>query len=153
LSSSQSPSQSPNQSPQSITQLPDYPITQIPDRHVDLVGLLFVIWGLVTTLIGLSTLALGIGAVALITSGAVDRGGQFAAGLTAAAFTTLALIAILWGAAHIAVGLPLRRHRPWSRVLALTLGSVDLVLLPYGTALGCYALWTLLREEGKRRFI
>ena len=68
------------------------------------------------------------------------------------ALVELALIAILWGAAHIAVGLPLRRYRPWSRVLALTLGSVDLVLLPYGTALGCYALWTLLREEGKTMF-
>jgi hypothetical protein len=141
--------------PQSPNQLPNYPITRLPnphDPHVALVGLLFVLWGLLTTLIGLSTLALGIGAVALITSGAVDSGAQFAAGLTAAAFTTLALIAILWGAAHIAVGLPLRRRRPWSRVLALTLGSVDLVLLPYGTALGCYTLWTLLREEGKRSF-
>jgi hypothetical protein len=137
---------------QSPNPLPNYPITRLPNPHVDLVGLLFVLWGLLTTLIGLSTLALGIGAVALITSGAVDSGGQFAAGLTAAAFTTLALIAILWGAAHIAVGLPLRRRRPWSRVLALTLGSVDLVLLPYGTALGCYTLWTLLREEGKRSF-
>ena len=37
-------------------------------------------------------------------------------------------------------------------VLALTLGSVDLVLLPYGTALGCYTLWALLNEEGKKFF-
>jgi hypothetical protein len=32
------------------------------------------------------------------------------------------------------------------------LGSVDLLLLPYGTALGVYALWTLLREDTKRLF-
>ena len=37
-------------------------------------------------------------------------------------------------------------------VAALVLGSVDLVLLPYGTALGCYALATLLREDAKRLF-
>jgi hypothetical protein len=121
--------------------------------HVDLVGLLFIIWGLLTTLIGLSTLALGIGAVALIASGAADEGGgQFAAGLTAAAFMTLALFAILWGAVHVAAGMAVRRHRTWARVMALTLGSVDLLLLPYGTALGCYALWTLLREDGRRLF-
>jgi hypothetical protein len=32
------------------------------------------------------------------------------------------------------------------------LGSVDLLLLPYGTALGCYALATLLREDARRLF-
>ena len=118
--------------------------------HVDLVGVLFIVWGLLTTLVGVSTLALGVGAVALITSASRGGGGgQFAAGLTAAAFTTLAIIAIVWGAAHVVVGVPLRRHRPWSRLLALMLGSVDLLLLPYGTALGVYALWVLLNEEGK----
>jgi len=30
--------------------------------------------------------------------------------------------------------------------------SVDLLLLPYGTALGVYALWVLLNEEGKKLF-
>jgi hypothetical protein len=120
--------------------------------HVDLAGLLFVLWGLLTTLIGISTLALGIGAVALIASGAADDRGQFAVGITAAAFTTLALLAMLWGAAHVAVGVAVRRRRPWARVSALTLGSVDLVLLPYGTALGGYALWALLREEGRKLF-
>ena len=29
-------------------------------------------------------------------------------------------------------------------------GSVDLLLLPYGTALGVYALWVLLNEDGKK---
>jgi len=120
--------------------------------HADLVGLLFIIWGVLTTLVGLSTLALGIGAVALIASAGRGAGGQVAAGITAAAFTTLAVIAIVWGIAHVVVGLPLRRRRHWSRVLALMLGSVDLLLLPYGTALGIYALWVLLSEQGKALF-
>jgi hypothetical protein len=123
------------------------------DAHVDFLGVLFVIWGALTTLIGVSTLALGAGAVALITSSA-DRGGghQVVAGVMAAVFTALAVIAILWGIAHIVIGLPLRRRRPAARILALVLGSVDLVLLPYGTALGCYALWVLLSEKGKALF-
>jgi hypothetical protein len=123
-----------------------------PTSHVDLVGVLFILWGVLTALVGVSTLALGVGAFALIAAGAPDGPGQFAAGIVATAFTTLALIAIIWGASHVVVGLPLRRRRPWSRVLALTLASVDLVLLPYGTALGCYTLWTLLNEEGKKLF-
>jgi hypothetical protein len=121
--------------------------------HVDFVGVLFVVWGGLTTIVGLSTLALGVGAVALITSASAGgAGGQLAAGLTAAAFTTLAIIAIIWGVAHIAVGLPVRRRQPWARLVALMLGSVDLLLLPYGTALGIYTLWALLHEDGKRLF-
>jgi hypothetical protein len=119
--------------------------------HVDFVGVLFIIWGLLTALVGVSTLSLGVAAIALIAS-STGGGRQVAAGLTAAAFTTLAVIAILWGAAHVIVGVPLRRHKHWSRLIALALGSVDLLLLPYGTALGCYTLWTLLSEEGKKLF-
>jgi hypothetical protein len=121
--------------------------------HVDLLGVLFVVWGLLTTLVGVSTLALGVGAVALIASASRGGGGQVAAGLTAVVFTTLAIIAILWGAAHVVVGVPLRRRRPWARLIALMLGSVDLLLLPYGTALGVYALWVLLSEGGKSLFV
>jgi hypothetical protein len=121
--------------------------------HADFVGILFIIWGLLTTLVGLSTLALGIGAVALIMSASRGgEGGQVAAGMTAAAFTVLALIAIVWGLAHAVVGVPLRRRRPWARLAALMLGAVDLLLLPYGTALGAYALWVLLSEQGKAIF-
>lgn len=121
--------------------------------HVDFIGLLFIVWGMLTTLVGLSTLALGVGAVAMIASNAQGGGGQMASALTAFAFAALAVIAMLWGVAHIVVGMPLRRRRPWARLAALVLGSIDLVLLPYGTALGVYALWVLLNERGKRLFV
>src|SRR5262245_50706389 len=103
-------------------------------------------------LIGASTLALGMAAASLVSSAGRGGGGQFAAGLTAAVFATLAVIALIWGTAHVTVGRLLRRHRHWSRLVALMLGSVDLLLLPYGTALGIYALWVLLRDDARRLF-
>ena len=120
--------------------------------QVDFLGVLFIVWGLLTALIGVSTLALGVGAFALLASPNRGSDGQIAAGLTAAIFTALAIIALIWGAAHVVVGVPLRRRKSWSRIAALALGSVDLLLLPYGTALGAYALWILLREDGKNLF-
>jgi hypothetical protein len=122
------------------------------NKHVDFLGTLFVVWGLLTVVVGVSTLALGVGAAALMTSAGRGGGGQVAAGITAAAFTALAFLAMVWGAAHVIVGVPIRRCAPWSRLVALMLGSVDLLLLPYGTALGVYALWVLLAEDGKRLF-
>jgi len=133
--------------PSAISHQPSTAKTQ-----VDFLGILFVVWGLLTALVGVSTLALGIGAVAVIASATRGGGGDVAAGLTAAAFTALAIIAIAWGTAHVVVGVPLRRHRPWSRLVALMLGAVDLLLLPYGTALGVYAIWVLLNEDAKRLF-
>jgi hypothetical protein len=122
------------------------------DFHVDLLGALFVIWGLLTMLIGASTLALGIAAAALARSAGRAGAGQFAAGLTAATFVTLAVLALVWGLVHVVVGTRLRRRHHWARMAALVMGSLDLLLLPYGTALGIYSLWTLLRERAKPLF-
>jgi hypothetical protein len=123
-----------------------------PASHVDLVGVLFMVWGGLTILIGVSTLALGMAAASLISAAAEAGRGQFAASLTAATFTVFALIAIIWGAGHVAIGVLVRRRRHWSRLGAILLSSVDLLLLPYGTALAIYALWVLLREEVKPLF-
>jgi len=119
---------------------------------VDFLGILFIVWGLLTMLVGVSTLALGVAALALLASANRGGGGQVAAGLTAAAFTALAFIAIGWGAAHVIVGVPLRRRQPWTRLVAMMLGAADLLLVPYGTALGAYAIWLLLNEESKKLF-
>jgi hypothetical protein len=117
--------------------------------HVKLASALFVIWGGLTILIGLSTLALGVGAAALMSSSGTN---QLVAGLTAAAFMTLGFVAILWGGVHVGVGMLVGRLRPRARLAALMLSAVDMLLLPYGTALGCYALWVLLSEDGRKQF-
>lgn len=120
------------------------------NTHVDFVAILFVVWGALIAVIGLSALALGVGAATLAASDAGGR--QVAAGLTAFAFITLAVIAILWGVGHIFIGVPLRKHSPKARLLAILAGSIDLLLLPVGTPLGIYALWVLLNERAKTLF-
>jgi hypothetical protein len=135
-----------------VVKAPHAPDLRSNQSHVDLVGVLFMVWGGLTILIGVSTLALGMAAASLISAAAAAGRGQFAASLTAATFTVFALIAIIWGAGHVAVGMLVRRRRHWSRLGAIFLSAVDLLLLPYGTALGVYALWVLLREEVKPLF-
>jgi len=122
-------------------------------NRIDLVGMFFVLWGALSALIGTSMLALGLGAVTLVESSSRGAGGgQIATVFVAASFTILAVMAIIWGVAHIMVGLPVQRRRHWSRLAALMLGAVDLLLLPYGTALGVFTLWTLLRQDARAAF-
>ncbi len=47
-------------------------------------------------------------------------------------------------------GRALRRYRPWARLAALGLAVINVVLFPFGTALGAYACWVLLTDEGRR---
>ena len=44
-------------------------------------------------------------------------------------------------------------RRPWARLFALALAVINLVLFPFGTALGGYAFWVLLTEEGRGLYV
>jgi hypothetical protein len=121
------------------------------ERHVRLLGILASIWGALSTLVGLSMLLLAIGALAL----AADPDAEtvsFAAGLTAAVFVSIGIFSLLWGMAHIWVATLLRRRSPLGRAVMLGLAVVNLLVFPFGTALGAYALWILLTNDGRRLF-
>ena len=121
------------------------------ERHVTLLGILQYLWGALATLVGVSMLLLAVGAAAEL----IDPVGStvaLAAGLTAAVFALLGLFALLWGGAHVWAAALLRRRRPLGRMLSLALAVVDLLVLPFGTALGAYAMWVLLTNDGRRIF-
>lgn len=121
------------------------------ERHARLLGILAGLWGALALLVGVSMLLLSAGALAILVG--PDRAGLgFAAGLTAAAFASLGVFTLLWGVAHLWAASLLRRRLPAGRVLMLGLAVVNLLVLPFGTALGAYALWVLLTNDGRRLF-
>ena len=76
----------------------------------------------------------------------------FAAGLTATAFAVIGIFMLLWGGTHLWAASLLRRRLAWGRALMLGLAVANLLVLPFGTALGAYALWVLLANDGRRLF-
>ena len=102
-------------------------------------------------LVGVSLLLLSVGALAVL-FGPDGRAVAFAAGFTATAFAVMGVVALIWGAAHVGASAMLRRREPIGRVIVLGLSLVNLLVLPFGTALGAYALWILLTDEGRRLF-
>jgi hypothetical protein len=60
----------------------------------------------------------------------------------------------LAGAAVIGIvaGWGLLERRPWARMLAIVLGCLNLVDMPFGTALGIYTLWVLLPTKSEEEY-
>ena len=120
-------------------------------RHVDLLGTLASLWGALAMLMGVSMLLLAAGALAELLAPVANRV-DFAASLTAAVFASIGVFALMWGGAHVWAAVLLKRRLASGRVLSLALALVNLLVLPFGTAFGAYALWVLLRDEGRRLF-
>jgi hypothetical protein len=121
------------------------------ERHVTILATLSRLWGALALLLGVSLLLLAGGALALVYV-PQPRAVEFAAGVTAGMFAFGGVSALLWGAASLWSGVLLKRRQPLGRALGLALGVVNLLVLPFGTALGIYGLWVLLTNEGRRYF-
>ena len=120
-------------------------------RHVDLLGLLYIVAGALSALVGLSLLALGLGAISLASSIAGSRSGA-AADLAGGTFLVIAVVLFAWSVLCGWAGRGLRRHHPWARLVTLALSVLHLFILPFGTALGVYALWVLVHHEARGLF-
>ena len=122
-------------------------------RHVDFLSALYVTWGAIFALVAVAGFALAGGAFAIAEStGPVRFGSEMAARLTGVTIIIIALIALVWAVLHLFVGRQLKKYRPSARLMAIGLGVGNMILFPFGTALGGYAGWVLLNEEGRKLF-
>jgi hypothetical protein len=113
--------------------------------HIRILGWCFIIYSAVIALVGL-----GIGSVILF-GGAIsgDRQALFVTGAVGAAIACFLMIISLPG---FFVGGGLLKMKPWARIGAIILGVLHILSFPFGTALGIYTLWVLLKPETEALF-
>jgi hypothetical protein len=122
-------------------------------RHVDFLSTLYVAWGAIFALVAVAGLVLAGGAFAIAeSSGPARFGSEIAARLTGVTIMVIALIALVWALLHLVVGRQLKKYRPSARLMTIGLAVGNMILFPFGTALGAYAVWVLLNEEGRKLF-
>lgn len=124
-------------------------------RHLPILVLLVRVWGALSMLIGVSMLLLAVGAAAILADPTWPReavGTGITVGAFAFIFGVLGAVAVAWGVIHLWAGALLRAERPAGRLLALALSVVNLLVLPFGTAIGAYALWVLMTSEARHIF-
>ena len=100
-------------------------------------------------MLGLSTGLLAIGAASV---GWTSPGTEVSAVVTALAFAIFAGALLVAGAANSWAGRALQQFKPRGRTVTLGLAVPNLFVLPFGTALGIYALWVLLHNETRTFF-
>jgi hypothetical protein len=49
-------------------------------------------------------------------------------------------------------GIGLFKRKEWARILVLILSAIDLLNIPFGTALGIYSIWVLVQQDTIRLF-
>jgi hypothetical protein len=117
--------------------------------HVKVLGAIFLLLGAFGVIGGvLASAAFGL-LTGIAGAAAEDPLGPAILGLTGLALTAILLVLSV---PSVICGWGLLKFRPWARILAIVLAAISLVFFPYGTIVGVYALWVLLRKDTESVF-
>lgn len=117
--------------------------------HVDLVGWFHVIWGMFAVLAGTSLALLAAGAELAAGDGTTSHAAVHG---TVWVLGSGAVVLLAFGASNVIAGRLIRARRRTGRRAAFGLVLPNMIVVPFGTALGIYAVWSLLNDEARRQF-
>lgn len=109
-------------------------------KHITILGVLYITFGILGVLAGLIVFV-------SVAGGGIISGDREAMAITAIVGTVVALFLFLISAPGVIGGIGLLQRRSWARILVLILGCLNLLSIPFGTALGIYTLWALTKPE------
>ena len=115
------------------------------DKHLNLVGILYIAFGIMGLLSSILVFV-------LIAGGGFLSGDEEAMFITGIVATVLSLIIFVFSIPGIIGGYGLMKRKNWARFLVLILGVFNLLNVPFGTMLGVYTLWALLQDETIKLF-
>ena len=113
--------------------------------HVRILGWGFIVYSAVVVLVGLV-------AGAIVLTGGALSGERQAMLITGGAGLFVAGLLLLVSLPGLFIGWGLFRLRPWARILGIIFGALHLLSIPFGTALGVYALYVLLNDDARALF-
>ncbi len=121
-------------------------------QHVKILGILHIVYAGLVVLAGIIVLVVMGGIAGIISTSDTSPDSQVAPpilGLIGIGVFILLLVLSLPG---IIGGFGLLQFKPWARILVIVLSALELISVPFGTALGIYGLWVLLNRETERLF-
>jgi hypothetical protein len=122
-------------------------------QHVTVLGVLYIVLGVMGMLGAFVILLIFGGAAGIVGSVAEQEpGAEIAVPILAVVGLGLTIIISILSIPGIIAGIGLIKIRPWARILALVLSVLNLLHVPLGTIVGIYGLWVLLSSETEAVF-
>ena len=121
------------------------------ETHVKTLGVLHIVFGSLGVLAALAILFL-FGGLAGLVGVAGHEDSSLAVPILGGVGTLIFIILMVISLPGLIAGVGLLQLRPWARILTIVLSVIDLIHVPFGTALGIYGLWVLLSQPGERLF-
>lgn len=124
------------------------------EKHVQVLGILHIVYSGLGILIGAIVLFLfaGVGAFVGSIPDVPEPASEGVPALLAFIGLVIATLVFLFSVPGIIAGIGLLKRQEWGRILALIVGFFDLLHVPLGTALGVYTIWALMNDETVRLF-
>ncbi len=110
------------------------------EKHVSILGILYIIFSILGIMISMLVFWV------LLGSG-LASGDEEAIAILAIIGTAASGFILLLSIPGIIGGIWLMKWKPWARILVLILGFLNLIDIPFGTALGIYTIWVLMKDE------
>jgi hypothetical protein len=121
------------------------------EQHVKILAILNIVMGILGVIVAVCALAL-FGGIAMIVGADGDADAPMVmAMLGSIGVIAFAVVAVL-SVPCIIAGYGLLHHRPWAPTMTIIVSAVNLMDVPFGTALGIYGLWVLLNKDTKPLF-
>jgi hypothetical protein len=121
------------------------------ETHFKELAVLHIVLGALGILIGLFVFAV-MGGVAGIIQMDGDNDAEMVVPILGAVGGFVLILMLVLSVPGIIAGYGLLSFQPWARILTIVLSILDLVNIPFGTALGAYGLWVLFKPETVRLF-
>ena len=110
------------------------------EKHITLVGILHIVYSSLGLVIAIALFV-------IITGAGIISGDDTAMMVTGIVGVVLFLFLLIVSIPGLIGGIGLLKRWPWSRILMIVIGALNLFSVPLGTALGIYTLWVLMNRE------
>jgi hypothetical protein len=123
------------------------------ESHVRILAILNIAWGSLGIIAALMLMLVFGGVISMVGISAMqDADAVVAAPILGIVGTFVIVIILIVSLPGVIAGIGLLNYRPWGRILGLVVSALQLLNVPFGTALGIYGLWVLLSSDTERLF-
>jgi len=121
-------------------------------QHVKILGILHIVFGALCVLGGLICMAVMGGIAGIVGASDQSQDSAVAIPVLAAIGAFVCILCLVVGLPGLVGGIGLLQFRPWARITVIVISALDLIHIPFGTALGIYGFWVLLNPQTEALF-